>query len=109
MRFGVAVAVVTLGLLAAAPAHADGTLGELPNGQREQPFVNYLVSNGFGYLDAQRVLSDGAVACANDMHDVPAELNVLMLTDRAYTQDEAKAVVAAVQLADHTAGFAPLC
>ena len=52
MRFGGVVAVVMAGLLAAAPAHADGA-----------PFMDYLVANGFGYLDAQRVLSDGAVAC----------------------------------------------
>jgi len=109
VRFGLFVVVVA-GLLAAAPAHADGTISDLQNtGQLDQPFLNYLMKSGFGYLDAQRVLSDGAVACVNDMHDVPEELNVLMLTDRAYTQDEAKAVVAAVQLADHTAGVPPLC
>ncbi len=107
MRFGVIVAAVVAGLLTAAPAHADGTIGDLQNAG-PQPFVGYLISNGFGYLDAQRVLSDGAVACVNDRHDVPADLNVLMLTDRAYTPDEAKAIVAAVQLADRTAGSA-LC
>jgi hypothetical protein len=32
-----------------------------------------------------------------------------MLTSRAYTDDEAKAVVAAMQQADHTEGFPPLC
>jgi hypothetical protein len=84
VRFGVAVAMTVVGLLTAAPAHADGA-----------PFLDYLFLNGFGYLDAQRVLSDGAVACVNDRHDVPVELNVLMLTSRAYTEDEAKAVVAA--------------
>lgn len=114
MRFGFlvagAVAVTVAGVAPAAPAHADGTLSDLPNtGQRDQPFVSYLISNGFGYLDTQRVLSDGAVACANDVHGVPPELNIAMLTQRAYTEDEAKAVVAAVERADHTAGFAPLC
>ena len=109
MRLAMVGAVVALGLSMAAPAHADGTLNDLQAGQRDQPFVNYLISHGFGYLDAQRVLSDGTVACANDMHDVPADLNVLMLTDRAYTEDEAKAIVAAVTVADHTAGSPPLC
>ncbi len=66
-------------------------------------------SNGFGYLDAQRVLSDGEVACVNDTHGVPVELNISMLTSRAYTEDEAKALVAAMQQADHTDGFPPLC
>lgn len=98
------------GLVAAAPAHADGTIADLQNtDQLNQPFFNYLFGHGFGYLDAQRVLSDGAVACVNDMHGVPAELNISMLTSRAYTEDEAKAVVAAMQQADHTEGFPPLC
>jgi hypothetical protein len=110
VRVGAIVAVVAAGLLAAAPAHADGTINDLQNtGQLEQPFFNYLFSNGFGYLDAQRVLSDGEVACVNDMHGIPAELNISMLTSRAYTEDEAKAVVAAVHQADHTDGHAPLC
>jgi hypothetical protein len=110
MRVGVVVAVAVAGLLAAAPAHADGTINDLQNaGQLDQPFLEYLFSNGFGYLDAQRVLSDGAVACVNDMHDIPVELNISMLTSRAYTEDEAKAVVAAMQQADHTDGRAPLC
>ncbi len=84
MRFGAVVAVAMAGLLTAAPAQADG-----------MPFLEYLSANGFGYLDAQRVLSDGNVACVNDRHDVPVELNILMLTSRAYTEDEAKALVAA--------------
>ena len=93
MRFGGVVAVVMAGLLAAAPANADGG-----------SFMDYLVGNGFGYLDAQRVLSDGAVACVNDRHDVPVELNILMLTSRAYTEAEANAVVAAERQA-----VPPLC
>lgn len=84
MRVGGVVAVLVAGLMAAAPAHADGT-----------PFLDYLAGNGFGYLDAQRVLSDGNVACVNDRHEVPLELNILMLTSRAYTDAEAQAVVAA--------------
>lgn len=110
MRVGSIVAVAMVGLLAAAPAYADGTLNDLQNtGQLDQPFFNYLFSHGFGYLDAQRVLSDGEVACVNDMHGIPVELNISMLTSRAYTEDEAKAVVAAMQQADHTEGFPPLC
>lgn len=93
VRYGVVVAVAVAGLVTAAPAHAEGT-----------PFIDYLFSNGFGYLDAQRVLSDGAVACINDRHEVPVELNILMLTSRAYTEDEAKAVVAAERQA-----IPPLC
>ena len=93
MRFGGVVAVVMAGLLAAAPANADGGA-----------FMDYLVGNGFGYLDAQRVLSDGAVACVNDRHEVPVELNILMLTSRAYTEAEANAVVAAERQA-----VPPLC
>lgn len=88
MRFGAVVAVVVAGLLTAAPAHADG-----------MPFLDYLSVNGFGYLEPARVLSDGNVACINDRHAVPVELNMLMLTSRAYTEDEAKAVVAAEQQA----------
>ena len=110
VRFAVIAAVAVGALLGAAPAHADGTINDLQNaGQLDQPFFNFLFSNGFGYLDAQRVLSDGEVACVNDMHGIPAELNISMLTSRAYTDDEAKAVVAAVQQADHTDGHAPLC
>lgn len=89
-------------MLTAAPAHADGTISDLQN--TGGPFVTYLVGNGFGYLDAQRVLSDGAVACVNDRHEVPTELIILMLTERAYTEDEAKAVVAAERQASP-----PLC
>lgn len=104
------VAVAVAGLVVAAPAHADGTINDLQNTpQLDQPFLNYLFSHGFGYLDVQRVLSDGAVACVNDMHGIPADLNVNMLTSRAYTEDEAKAVVAAMQQADHTEGVPPLC
>lgn len=66
--------------------------------------MDYLMANGFGYLDAQRVLSDGAVACVNDRHEVPVELNILMLTSRAYTEAEANAVVAAERQA-----VPPLC
>jgi hypothetical protein len=110
VRFGAVLGLAAAGLLAAAPAHADGTVNDLQNtGQLDQPFFNYLFSHGFGYLDAQRVLSDGAVACVNDMHGIPVELNVSMLTSRAYTDDEAKALVAAMQQADHTEGFPPLC
>ncbi len=106
----VVTAVGVAGLLGAAPAHADGTINDLQNtGQLQQPFLNYLFSNGFGYLDAQRVLSDGAVACVNDTHGVSAELDISMLTSRAYTEDEAKALVTAMQQADHTGGFPPLC
>lgn len=110
MRFGLVVAVAVAGLLGASPAHADGTITDLQNtDQLNQPFFNYLFGHGFGYLDAQRVLSDGQVACVNDMHGVPVELNISMLTSRAYTEDEAKAVVAAMQEADHTEGVPPLC
>ena len=84
VRFGAVVAVAVAGLLTAAPAHADG-----------MPFLDYLSANGFGYLDPARVLSDGNVACINDRHEVPVELNILMLTSRAYTDAEAQAVVAA--------------
>lgn len=93
MRFGVVVAVAAVGLLTAAPAHADGA-----------PFLDYLSGAGFGYLDPQRVLSDGNVACINDRHEVPVELNILMLTSRAYTEAEAQAVVAAERQA-----VPPLC
>ncbi len=104
------LAVAVAGLLAVAPAHADGTINDLQNTpELDQPLLNYLFSHGFGYLDVQRVLSDGAVACVNDMHGIPADLNVNMLTSRAYTEDEAKAVVAAVQEADHIDGVPPLC
>ena len=82
-------AVAVAGLLTAAPAHATPMINDLQN--TGDPFVNYLVSHGFGYLDPQRVLSDGAVACVNDRHEVPDELIVLMLTSRAYTEDEATA------------------
>ena len=110
MRFGAAVAVAVAGFLSAAPAYADGTIDDLQNTPAlDQPFLNYLFTHGFGYLDVQRVLSDGAVACVNDMHGVPAELNVSMLTSRAYTEDEAKAVVAAMQQAGHTEGVPPMC
>ena len=106
----VVVAVFVAGLSGAAPARADGTINDLQDtGQLQQPFFNYLFSTGFGYLDAQRVLSDGAVACVNDVHGVPVDLNISMLTSRAYTEDEAKALVAAMQQADHTDGFPPLC
>ena len=96
------VAVAVAGLLTAAPAHASPMLNDPQNAG--ESFVNYLVSHGFGYLDPQRVLSDGAVACVNDRHEVPDELIVLMLTSRAYTEDEAKAVVAAERQA-----LPPLC
>ena len=96
------VAVAVAGLLTAAPAHAAPMINDLQD--TGDPFVNYLVSHGFGYLDPQRVLSDGAVACVNDRHDVPDDLVILMLTSRAYTEDEAKAVVAAERQA-----FPPLC
>ena len=97
---GVAVAVA--GLMTAAPAHADGAISDLQN--TGGSFANSLVSSGFGYLDAQRVLSDGAVACVNDRHEVPTELIILMLTSRAYTEGEANAVVAAERQA-----IPPLC
>ena len=93
MRIRLVVAVAVAGLLTATPVHAAPMTTDPPN--TGEPFVNYLVSNGFGYLDPQRVLSDGAVACVNDRHEVPTELIITMLTDRAYTEDEAKAVVAA--------------
>ena len=102
MRIGVVVAVAVTGLLTAAPAHANETISDLQSSGG--PFVTYLVSNGFGYLDAQRVFSDGAVACVNDRHDVPVDLNILMLTTRAYTEGEAIAVVAAERQA-----VPPLC
>ena len=84
VRLGAVMAMAFAGLLTAAPAHADGI-----------PFLDYLSANGFGYLDPARVLSDGNVACVNDRHEVPFELNILMLTSRAYTDAEAQAVVAA--------------
>lgn len=93
MRFGAVLVVAVAGLLTAAPAHADG-----------MPFLDYLSANGFGYLDPARVLSDGNVACVNDRHEVPVELNIMMLTSRAYTEDEAKALVAAERQA-----IPPLC
>lgn len=102
MRTRAVVAVAVAGLLTAAPAYAAPMINDLPN--TEDPFVNYLVSHGFGYLDPQRVLSDGAVACVNDRHDVPTELIISMLTSRAYTEDEAKAVVDAERQA-----IPPLC
>lgn len=109
-RFAAIVAVTLGGILGAAAAHADGTVGDPQNaGQLDQPFFGYLAGNGFGYLDAQRVLSDGAVACVNDQHGVPVDLIISMLTARAYTPQEAQAIVAAMQKADHTDGFAPLC
>jgi len=109
-RFAAVIAVAVVGTLGAAAAHADGTVGDLQNtGQLDQPFFGYLASNGFGYLDAQRVLSDGAVACVNDQHGVAVDLIISMLTSRAYTPEEAQAIVTAMQKADHTDGFAPLC
>jgi hypothetical protein len=110
LRLGAIAAVAVAVLLGAAPAHADGTINDLQNTpQLDQPLFNYLFSHGFGYLDAQRVLSDGQVACVNDMHGIPEDLNISMLTSRAYTEDEAKALVAGVQQADHTEGVPPLC
>ena len=101
------VAVAVAGLLTAAPAHASPMLNDPQNAG--ESFVNYLVSHGFGYLDAQRVLSDGQVACVNDMHGIPEDLNISLLTSRAYTEEEAKALAAGVQQADHTEGVPPLC
>ena len=110
MRFVALAALAVAGLMAAAPAHADGTINDLQNTpQLDQPFLNYLFTHGFGYLDVQRVLSDGQVACVNDMHGIPADLNINMLTSRSYTEDEAKALVAAMQEADHIDGVPPLC
>ena len=102
MSTRVVVAAAVAGLLTAAAAHASPMINDPQN--TGESFVNYLVSHGFGYLDPQRVLSDGAVACVNDRHEVPDELIVLMLTSRAYTEDEAKAVVAAERQA-----LPPLC
>lgn len=110
VRVGVVLAVAVAGLLSPAPAHADGTIDDLQNsGQAEQPFFGSLSRGGFGYLDAQRVLSDGAVACVNDMNGVPVDLITQMLTARNYSAEEAQAIVVAMQQADHTDGFPPLC
>jgi hypothetical protein len=103
------VMVITVGLGAAPLAGAD-TIDQMVHnsGALESPFWRYLYENGFGYLDAQRVNSDGQIACANRKAGVPPYQIIPLLKSRGYTAAEAQGIVLAEQAASESQAF-PVC
>lgn len=109
-RLVAAVAFVAVGLLVAPTAAADGTINDFQNtGQLELPFYGYLYRNGFGYLDAQKALSDGTFACLNDLNGVLLQQNISLVQSRGNSSDEAQAIVFAMQKANDSDAYEPLC
>ena len=109
-RLSATVALVAVTLLAAPTAAADGTISDFETtGQLELPFYGYLYRNGFGYLDAQKALSDGTFACVNDLNGVPLEQLFSLVQSRGNSADEAQAIVFAMQKANNSDAYEPLC
>ena len=103
-------ALVAAALVVAPPAAADGTINDFQTtGQLELPFYGYLYRNGFGYLDAQQALSDGAFACVQDLNGVPLDEVISLVQTRGNSADEAQAIVFAMQKANNSDAYEPFC